>query len=196
VAFDLVSAQDIKQWLKKLGGEQTEPTDAALKDAVDRVSQYVREVTGREVKQESRVQIYHGTGRPSLHVSAYPVQSSPTPTVRTRAGDVWTDWSSIVFGAIDPHQTGEIMLAYGVWPRGRFNIEITYTGGYASTSAVPDDLQLAVIIGIDIVLRYRTDGVHILTAVQNDRGGAKTYKADQSNLIFFADTIANHRRFW
>lgn len=154
----LISIAEYKVWSGISGTSQ----DALLTVLVDAVSMEVRRWCDRNTtngfESMSRTERYDGNDEQTIQLMEWPVTAVTSVTVYTAGGDTDVldadtyrfDGDSGVLSRIDPRLArfpvtafGTVNSTFSVQPwfeRGFNNIEVVYTGGYAT---IPADLKMA-----------------------------------------------------
>lgn len=154
----LISIAEYKVWAGISGTSQ----DALLTVLVDAVSMEVRRWCDRNTtngfESMSRTERYDGNDEQTIQLMEWPVTAVTSVTVYTAGGDTDVldadtyrfDGDSGVLSRIDPRLArfpvtafGTVNSTFSVQPwfeRGFNNIEVVYTGGYAT---IPADLKMA-----------------------------------------------------
>lgn len=154
----LISISEYKVWAGISGTAQ----DALLTVLVDAVSMEVRRMCDRDLtngfESASRTERYDGTGEQTIQLVEWPVSSITSVKVYTAGGSYDTldadtyrvNGDSGLLSRIDPvlarfptDAFGTIESTFSVqpwFPAGFDNIEVVYTGGYAT---IPADLKMA-----------------------------------------------------
>ena len=154
----LISIAEYKVWAGITGTAQ----DALLTVLVDAVSMEVRRLCDRNLtngfESTSRTERYDGTNEQTIQLIEWPVTSITSVTVYTAGGDTAVldadtyrvNGDSGVLSRIDPvlgrfpvTAFGTVNATFSVQPwfeQGFDNIEVVYTGGYAT---IPADLKMA-----------------------------------------------------
>lgn len=126
--------------------------DGLLRSLVDTANMVVAQALSRNVLSADYTETRNGTGTKSLVLTNYPI---------TAVSSVELVGPAMIAGAPQPSATltegvdftvgsYALQMLYGVWPKGRANVKVSYTAGYAS---MPADLAHA---GTKLAaLRYR-----------------------------------------
>lgn len=156
---DLTTLANVKGYLNL--GVSNDALDALLSRLITAASTWVRSYCNRDFTSQTYTDILDGTGTVRQVVKQYPV----------------TAVSSVSFSGVTQTITGlsinslrNLTFTDGtVWEKGKANVSVTYTAGYAST---PADIEQAV---IEIVaLRFR----------EKDRVGTSTVNAKGESVTF------------
>ena len=125
----------------------TNVTDDALLDRlIESASAFIENWLGRKVLSAPAIDYQSGSGKDVMILRDTPVVSVQSVTVDGAVLSPTTDATQTGWAVIDDW----LVYQHGIWPRGRRNIVIEYTAGFAS---VPPDIEQAV---IDLVaLRYK-----------------------------------------
>jgi hypothetical protein len=117
-----------------LADDALEDSEKALQ-AVDAACDWIRDLTGQEFnRSEDDTILMDGTGRDALLLPQLPVESVASVTV---AGE--EEWMGYSY---ELHDSGVLMRTWeafditvaassAIWPKGRNNVEVTYTHGYS-----------------------------------------------------------------
>jgi hypothetical protein len=170
---DLCSLQDVKDWLTGPGGPMGHSQDALLARLITSMSGAIYMYLSRQLIIPQQVtERYDGTGKRRLYLHSYPVLSISQLVVNDIAipaaappiaGGTWPGvgyleepWNGIPPGRIQSLDLyGDWLTNFGApaFVRGRQNILITYTAGYAVTGEAatippsPTEYQVAAPFG-------------------------------------------------
>jgi len=123
--------------------------DTRLTLAINMATRNILGYLDRTIASTAYTEEYDGTGTPMLMLKNYPIIGDPT-TVNIDAarsfaasGDLTVDEDYLVNaneGMLRKIGTDEDSDSYDAWPKGRLNIKVAYTAGYAT---IPVELNLA-----------------------------------------------------
>jgi len=132
---------------------QLHDVDAALLAAlISAASVAVQQYCGRKFTSTLYTDLYDGDGQDTLVLNEYPVAALALTSIKTIADDD----TKTTIAVTDYRYTtaGVVRLKYTTFPVGFQNIEVIYTGGYAT---IPSDLQEAV---VQVATKLYADGAH------------------------------------
>lgn len=123
-AGDLTTLSKLKQYL----GEKTNEKDPLLKQMITSSSAWIRNWLNRDILSASYTRTFNGTGGRGIFLAERPVLAVASVKVDgvALASDRWALVGS------------SVTMKEGGWPLGVGNIEITWTGGYATVPAEID----------------------------------------------------------
>jgi len=142
-APDLTTLANVKAWL----GITSSTDDAQLSRLITAYSQYIQTWLNRQIAAQSYSELRDGSGKDFLVFADYPVTAVTSLKINGQAISQSAD------GVLQPgyaFDDGQIWLIGYRFAKGRKNIALTYTAGYATT---PPELEQAVIEVI--ALRYK-----------------------------------------
>lgn len=114
-----------------------------LERLINAASDRLEHACHRPFISRSFLRRFDGTGDQFMVIPEIPVVSVSAVSTYS-ADEVETALTTVQFKLIDP-RAGILKRIQGIWPKGKFNVEITYTAGLAATKAeIPDDLKQAV----------------------------------------------------
>lgn len=132
----LTTLANLKTFMGIKAGDVNADRDAALAMLITQCSMQVENYVQRPLDSVQRTEYYDGTSSDQLITSQYPVTAISLVEVN----------GSAVVAAATPMQAGWWLDNHGViltgglrFTRGRRNVKVTYTAGYAT---VPPDLEL------------------------------------------------------
>jgi hypothetical protein len=177
----LVSLADIRDYL----GMETHDDDSVIGFIAASISELFNGETRRKLKAQAVTEYRDGDGTNMLYLQSYPVQSET----------LYVD-SQALFGSETLVPSSEYFLEastglirYGnVFERGRRNIKIAYTGGYAS---IPYDLQLAYLEAVHTIYKRRQEK---RTDVDTLARGETSYTYLQHLPYTVTDVLKRYRR--
>ena len=132
---------------------------------IDAASAAVENYCRRTFAQGSVDERIDGTGTDTLRVSRPPIGSVTSVTLDGEAldntdGSEWTVGKGVLFRGNGQSDT----LSAEVWPRGRRNVRVQYSGGYAT---IPDEVKFATML----VVRQLVEGLGSAGLVLRERIG-------------------------
>lgn len=163
---------------------------AARDDAaalVSAASRWVERYCRRTFAQAEVTEKYDGRNLPRIWLDRTPVVEVASVTVNGAA----LDNSQGMGWTFDP-DTGELLRGPGTddprfapwFPRGRRNVEVTYTGGY---EPIPDDVQRATLICV----QHLADGSEATGVIRSESVGAYSYTLADPSLLAFPPLAAS-----
>lgn len=164
--MDLTTLAAVKQYIGP--GLQGTQSDALLSGLITAYSQFIERYCGRRFASQQYTERRNGNGGCEMVLTNFPVTAVASLTVYGSAiGYPLGGGGTLIPAAADPTQPGwalvdsvqgdqRILLLQGGYEycRGRANVVIVYTAGYANTAAVPTDLAEA--CNELVTLRYRS----------------------------------------
>lgn len=126
----LTTVANVKQYLGISGSSE----DALLSRLVDWATDLIHSYCGRIFPEAGYDEYYDGDGTDGLLANQYPISTVTTLEVN----GLQKDASAYTLY----EQLGLLRLKSGVFPRGKKNIRLQYTAGYAT---IPNDLEQAAI---------------------------------------------------
>ena len=140
--FALVTLADLKVFLKITGGA----ADSKLSFLINEISKAVNTFVGHFLLSKTYTEYYNGDGSRELMVKNFPIISITSlhnaDSLRTFDGSTVIDVSADVL-INKPSAILELWNDEAAFLRGRANIKLVYTAGYAVAN-IPNDIQLAV----------------------------------------------------
>lgn len=131
---DLTTLANVKAWARIPGSQG----DTLIARLVTSCSTWIEDVTSRRFTSQSYSEIRDGTGGQELMLAGRPVQSMTSLLVDTVPVP-----AQAAVGQPGYFLVGDLLCLEGyAFSRGRKNVRVTYTGGFAST---PADLEQACI---------------------------------------------------
>lgn len=133
--------------------------DTRIADGLGHVETFIRRYCGRNTtngfESAERTETYDGNGLSVLYLNEWPITAVDSVSLRTSASAFGTTLESTEYytgsqGRIYRYAAAVYGWTNGeqrsVWPEGDQNIQIVYTGGYAT---IPDDLKEACYLCMD-----------------------------------------------
>ncbi len=206
----LISTYDIINWLSiPEGDKRANPKLASISLAVqDFVDSFCnRELEAKRYLTDPNFCYYDGTGRSYIYTKAYPISYVSSVNVdyfRSFATATLLPSSSLFW-----YPSGKIALdnatgLYGYFSKGRRNILIDYTAGYApvvggthnmavSTYPIPNDLKQVM---IEMCAESFKEGVTAIHSVQSQQPGGDTKIVQMlSKNSFWFNTLNKYKAF-
>lgn len=142
-AIDLCALSDVKDYVFRGGGNQTQTDDNLLQRMITALSESINRTTCRTIKAANHTEIHSGTGSQVLFVRNPPIISITSLYVNGNAiGAKSTDPTQYLNSNGYSFSEGHVSIFGYSFDRGLDNIQITYRGGY---NAAPSDLEQACI---------------------------------------------------
>jgi hypothetical protein len=141
---DLTTLAAVKAYGSIAGAE----LDAMLTALISRASAAVENFLQGSVLSASYTETRHGTGGQAMLLAEYPVTAASTVTVNGQPIPKATAFGQTGWWLSDR----TILLVGYSFARGRNNVQVTYTAGYATT---PPDIEQAVIETVMLALKRR-----------------------------------------
>ncbi|MFC5528475.1 phage gp6-like head-tail connector protein [Cohnella yongneupensis] len=101
--------------------------DSELEAVIMAASQAIENHCNRSFELKDRTELYDGSGLEHVFVRSFPVTTIDSIKI---AGEVITDYLKI--------ENSGMIYRKNKWPRGLYNIEISYSGGYVLPNDDPD----------------------------------------------------------
>jgi hypothetical protein len=174
--MDLCTTDQAKEQCKKDGTDQ----DTLFATLIDRASLMIETYCNRKFKLQTYTEeLYSGTGTPFLYMRNHPIDANTTPTVKYRIGA--STWQTQVVTYLRHEDADEQGLLFwedsSVWPRGTYNMQITYKAGFATTpSNLPQTIIQAAVELVQVLYERRQNMIHLQPAVTVVDGITAQYK--------------------
>jgi hypothetical protein len=126
-----ITVQDLSD---RLGRDVT--ADPGATSAVDAACQICRTIAEQEFNAGTALAALDGTGTDALLLPQRPVGTISSVTVN---GGTVTDWALSEAGVLFRGTAGARRSSLPTWPRGRQNVQVTYSHGYGTL--VPADVR-------------------------------------------------------
>jgi hypothetical protein len=140
----LVDLDSFKTYVKVPLATTTE--DDSLRDVINEASALIESYCNRKFREESVSEVRDGGRTPEILLYQWPVTSISSVAIdsqRLFPVSSQLDSSAYTIGKNEKGEGYTVELYDQVFPRGRKNVQVSYTYGYAAFSDVPADLQLA-----------------------------------------------------
>ena len=140
----LITLAEVKSWLGIVDSSE----DALLTAICGAVDAFVKKYCHREFESATRTEKYHGTGSHELLLQEYPV----TEIFSIKINDVEESLSDY---DVDK-EVGVLYSKVGKIPRGIYNVEVKYIGGYTEQD-LPADLKMGLYLAAESLYRRYKD---------------------------------------
>lgn len=144
MALSLITVDEAKSWLGIVGTGE----DTLLTTICNAVDTFVKKYCNREFESTTRTEKYHGTGSRELLLREYPVAEVSSIKINDVAESV-SDYD------LD-NEAGVLYSKAGNIPRGVYNVQVTYTGGYTAQN-LPADLKMGLYLAVESLYRRYKD---------------------------------------
>jgi hypothetical protein len=200
-SMDLASLDSVKEWIGKTGAAGDDPSNTLLGNLIDRASLFIENQCNRSFALANYVRYQNGTGKQGLYYAVAPVikaQGSAELALWNSTTAAWDVQSQTSLGfRVAEEESGLLWLDNGVWTRGERNWKLTIQAGFNTVSpdALPDDIQQACCIAVEILVRYRDLGSLVLSSMTATDGGSHTYRSldEQQKSWFLRQTLDFYR---
>ena len=148
---DLCLLQDVKDYLFRGGGNQTNYDDSLLQRIISGASEWIRQETSRDFEAGNMTEVRSGTGGRIMFVKRPPIISVSSVYVNGNSISVKSSNVANYLNSEGYSFTGDHISLFGfIFTRGLDNVQLTYMGGYNS---VPYDIEQACIETVGITYR-------------------------------------------
>jgi hypothetical protein len=162
----LTSLERVKDYLRDTGTENDPWYEQMIGAVTDAVQSYCDRLFAEAAYSEK----YDGNGKDQLRLKQYPISAVTSLAIDDDAVDL-TDADEYQLYADE----GIICLPYGIFSKGRRNVEVAYTAGY---STIPEDLEQAVIEWIALKWHERQENRIGITNKGGNVAGSLSFAQD------------------